>query len=238
MKHTLTLAALAQSSAFAFVAAITIVAMLSMVFLVIEPKVSRGQVDVSNSFFIRQTITAESSFTAEPTNVTMVGPINGVTGGNATGTSQFTVRSSNANGYYVEIDFEDNGTPEAMLGDRDLSQAIRDYGGDVAGQPSLNWTASTAAQFGYKVLSSTTADTAQSFRDNGSSCNQAAGSQTADRCWKSPSTTPFEIVRRTGPAVTGATSTIQFKVHVPNGATPVPTAQTYTATATLSLFII
>lgn len=238
MKHTITLASLAQSGAFAFTAAITIIAMLSMGFLVIEPKVSRGQVDVSNSFFIRQTITAESSFTAEPTNVTMVGPINGVTGGNATGTSQFTVRSSNANGYYVTIAFENNSTPEAMIGDSNASQAIRDYDGDVAGQPSLSFTASTAAQFAYKILSSTTADTAQSFRDNGTTCNQSAGAQTTDRCWKSPSTTAFEIVRRTSPATTGATSSIQFKVHVPNGATPVPTAQTYTATATLSLFII
>lgn len=238
MKHTISLTSLTQSGAFAFISAITIIAMLGMGFLVIEPRVSRGQVDISNEFRIRQTITAESSFLVEPVNVTMVGDLSGVTGGNSTGTTQFAVGSNNAAGYFVQIDFEDNGTAHAMSGDVDDSQALRNYSGDVAGQPSLNFTASTASQFAYKVTSTTSSDTAQSFRDNGTTCNQSAGSQTANRCWKAPSTSPFEIVRRTSAAPTGATSTIQFRVHVPNAAIPAPAAQTYTATATLSLFLI
>lgn len=228
---------LTQNATYALVAAMTILASLFAGFFMAEPSISYGQVATSNDFYIRQTITAESSFLVQPTDVTASGTINGVTGGNATGSTQFVVQSNNATGYYVEIDFFDNVGATAMRGDVTGSESLRDYSGDVTGQPSFNFTASTAAQFAYTVISSTTADTDDSFDYNGGSCNQASFDNADGSCWKAPSTSGFQIIDRGLPATSGATSSIQFKIHVPNGAVPVPSAETYTATATLSLFL-
>lgn len=222
-----------------FMFACTAMLILVSVFMTFEPKISRGQADTTPEFRIRQTILAESSFLVDPVNVTMAGSINGLTGGNATGTTQFAVLSNNAAGYRVEIDFFDNGTPQAMIGDVDQNESIRNYLGDVGGFPSYNFTTNAGAQFAYSVVSSSTQDTADAFLHNGSNaCNTPLGSDLGERCWKSPSVTPFEIVNRGSAAPTGATTTLQFRVHVPNAATPALTAQTYTATATLSLFNI
>lgn len=223
-----------QSALYALTASCVTVTMLFAAFFLAEPAISHGQVDTA-TFRIRQTITSESSFLVNPSNINMTGSINGVTGGQATGTTQFVVQSNNTNGYYVEIAFFNNGTSEAMLGDVSASESLRDYDGDVAGQPSFGYTASSAAQFAYTVTSSTTADTDQSFLNDFADCN-TGGNQTPNTCWKAPSTAGFRIVDRSGPAITGATSTITFNVTVPSGATPVPVAETYTATATLSLF--
>lgn len=224
-----------QSALYAVTSTGVIISLLFATFFLIEPSISHGQADTA-TFRVRQTITDETSFLVNPTNVDMAGNINGVTGGNATGTTQFVVQSNNSTGYYVEIAFFDNGTEQAMLGDVSASEALRDYSGDVGGQPSKNFTASTAAQFAYTVISSSTADTDDSFDYTGT-CNQAATNNADGTCWKSPTTTAFRIVDKGSASVTGATSSIQFKVNVPSGAVPVPQAETYTATATLSLFI-
>jgi hypothetical protein len=226
---------LAQKTTFAIVTSIVLLALLCGSFFVLEPSISYGQADTAD-FRIRQTITDETSFLVDPTNVTMSSSINGLTGGNATGTTQFVVRSNNASGYYVEIDFFDNAGAYAMRGDEDGGAQILDYTGDVTGQPSYNFITTTAAQFAYSNYSSTTSDTDDSFLNNGTLCNTST-TQTIGRCWKAPSTTGFRIVDRGTAATSGATSTMYFKVNVPSGASPVPTAQTYTATATLSVFV-
>ena len=232
---TQTLTSLAvHNSVQAAAATATIVSLLLAGFFFAEPRISHGN-DTAD-FYVRQTITDETSFLVDPGNVTMNGSISGITGGNATGSSRFVVKSNNASGYYVEIDFFDNAGAYAMRGDEDGGAQIRDYGGDVTGQPSYNWTASTASQFAYTLNSSTTLDTDDSFLNNGSNTCNTGSTQTFGKCWKAPSTTGFRVVDRTTAATTGATSTLYFKVNVPSSANPTPTAQTYTATATLSVF--
>lgn len=223
-----------QSALYALTASTVIVTMMFAGYFLAEPTIGHGQVDTS-TFNIRQTIVDETSFLVPPANVTMSGSINGVTGGQATGTTQFSVISNNSTGYYVEIDFFDNATDHAMLGDVTASEALRDYGASGM-QPTYGYTASTAAQFAYTVTSLTSTDTDPSFLHNGAACGTGGVTQTANTCWMAPSTTPFRIVDRSTAAITGATSTITFNVTVPSGATPVPSAETYTATATLSLF--
>jgi hypothetical protein len=232
--HLVTTHAVSSAALQAAVSASLIVTLLFAGFMIAEPRISHGQSD-TKTFRIRQTITDETSFLVAPSNVTMVGTVYGITGGSATGTSKFVVKSNNSTGYYVEISYLHGGT-QAMVGDRDGGAQLRDYTGDVAGEPSYNFTASTAAQFAYTVNSSTTADTDASFKNNGTACNTGS-TQTYGKCWKKPTLAAFRIISRTTPATTGATSTIYFKVHVPSGAAPIPTGQTYTATATLSLFI-
>ncbi len=216
----------------------TVLALLLASFFLIEPTVGRGQASDTDEFLVTQVITGESSFLIPTPDVSMVGPIAGVTGGQATGTTDFVITSNNSNGYTVEIAFNDNGTEEAMRGNSSLSSAIRDYGGDVTGEPSYGYTASSAAQFAYTVTSDTPGDTDQSFfHDVGeTACNELGGVQTGAPCWKSPTTTGFRIVDTNNAAVTGATSTITFSVVVPGSAVPTPVADTYTATVTLSVF--
>jgi hypothetical protein len=232
MKTQLTTHIITKAAAQAGVAATLMVTLLTAGFFVLEPKIGHGAESID--FRIRQTITDETSFTVDPSNVTMQGSgISGVTGGTATGTTGFVVTSNNASGYSVTIDFFDNAGLYAMRGDEDGGAQIRDYALG-AGTPTYNMTASTAAQFAYSVHSSTTADTAAPFWTNGTTCASGTGSA-AGKCWKLPSTVATEVVDRTTAASSGATSTLYFKVHVPASSNPTPTAQTYTATATLSV---
>jgi hypothetical protein len=224
-----------QSAMYALLASVAALSVLFIGFFLAEPAISHGQEDTS-TFTIQQTITGESSFTVPPTDVTMAGSINGLTGGNATGTTQFVVTSNNSSGYYVEIAFFDNGNGAALAGDVTGSNALRDYDGDNVGEPSKNWSASTSAQFAYTVTSSSSADTDPSFfHDGGANCN--TGSLQTSYCWKAPAVAGFRIVDTSDAALTGATSSVQFKINVPNAAAPSPQAETYTATATLSLFV-
>jgi hypothetical protein len=227
-----------QQAAFAAGLAAAGLGLLMVMHVAAEPQISHSQSDTAD-FTVRQTVTAESSFLVPPTNVTMDGSINGITGGQATGSSQFVVLTNNTAGFRVDISFEDNGSANAMIGDANGNLALRNYDGDVGGQPSSGYSASTtAALFAYSVVSTSTADTAQSFLEDAGVCNVALGSGGTDgvSCWKSPAVAPFTIVRREAAATTGATSTVLFNVTVPNSANPTPEAQTYTATATLSLF--
>jgi hypothetical protein len=231
MKTQLNTHIITRAATQAGVAATLMVTILTAGFFVLEPRISHGDENVD--FYIRQTITDETVFYTNPSNVSMAGNLSGITGGTATGSTQFKVTSNNASGYSVTIAFFNNAGLYAMRGDEDGGAQIRDYAAG-AGTPTLNLTASTAAQFAFSINSSTSADTAAPFWTDGASCAAGVGSSHG-KCWKLPSTSSVEVVDRTTAATTGATSTLLFKVHVPSSANPVPTAQTYTATATLSV---
>ena len=209
---------------------------VAILFTLVEPQVTHSQ--VTETFTIKTSVVGESSFLVPPSDVVMTGTLNGLTGGSATGSTQFVVQSNSVSGYTVDISFEDNGSGNAMIGDTTGNQAIVDYEGDEAGpEPSFGLATSTSAQFAYTVLSTTTSDTVQSFRASGGSCNEGAGTAVGT-CWKAPDVGDFPIIARGGVATDGATSTIVFNVTIPNNPTPVPAAEGYTATATLSLLTI
>ena len=199
--------------------------MLTLSFTLLEPTVTRA---ITNTFIVTQSITAEISFLATSSAVTMVGSIAGITGGNATGTTQVVVQTNSAGGYNMTLSF--SGTP-AMRGNATGNTGIIDYG--TSSIPTFNFVASSSAVFAYRVSATTTSDVAQAFLNNGTSCNAGAAS-TANTCWMGPSTTPMTIINRTVAATTSATTTIQFRVNVPNNPTPSLQSDTYTATATLT----
>lgn len=225
-----------QSMTYSLFASVTIAALLLLAYFAAEPSITRAQLaDTSNDFVISQTITDESSFLVQPANVTMDGSLNGISGGTANGSTTFSVQSNNSSGYTVSISFFDNGTEGAMLGSETADESIRDFQDGIT-EPVFAFTASSAAQFGYTVESLTPGDTDASFLDDGASNCASGATQTADSCWMAPTSTSFQIVDRDASASTGATSTLKFRVVVPNNPNPVPTAETYYATATLSLF--
>lgn len=202
-------------------------------FFFLEPKV--GQAVTSGPFTITQTITDEISFLVNAANVVATGTINGITGGTANGTTTAVVRTNSNTGYYMEIAFYNNGTDNAMLGNNSLSESIHDYVSSSTTVPDYNFsTASTSAVFAYTVDAVDPSDVDQSFVHNGAACDLGSTPGGGGNCWMGPSTSGFRIIDRGTAAANGATSTINFRIHVPNGPTPSLVADTYTATATLT----
>ena len=222
-----------ESLAFAAVA----VSFMATSYFVVEPQVGLGQATTSGPFTIRTTIVEEISFLVGAANVTATGSINGMTGGTANGSTTVVVRTNDSQGYNMTIAFFNNGTSEAMRGDNTLSTAIRDYPSS-AGQPTYTFsTASTSSVFAYTVSAVDSLDVEQSFLHNGTNaCNQAAGTANATStfCWMEPTVSAFEFIRRGTSATGGSTSTIHFRIHVPNNPAPGVVSDTYTATATLT----
>ena len=222
------------------IAAVVIVAVLMAGYFFVEPQVGRAQ-DTSGPFTINQQIIGETSFIVDAVNTTLSGSLNGITGGTANGSTTVVVQTNSPTGYVMDIAFFNNGTPETMRGRVSGSSAIRDYIASSTGSTTnpyeptfLFSTASTAAVFAYTVSAADSSDLDQSFLNNGTTCNSGAG-YTVDRCWMTPATTTFKIIDRDTDAVTGATSTLHFRVHVPNNPSPGVVADTYTATATLTV---
>lgn len=233
-----TLLRLTKHAWFAVAASVVIVMLAFASFIVAEPQISHSQTltDTAN-FTITQTITGESTFLVEPTNVSMVGDINGLTGGNATGSTQFVVQSNNASGYYVNIAFDyTHGGQYALIGDSG-SEDIFDYGFGNA-EPDFGFAPEPNASFAYTVEASTTPSLIDdSFEHNNTdTCGGGGGNTTPGLCWMTPSSTQFRIIDSAVAAPVGATSSLTFRVNVPSGASPAPAAETYTATATLSLY--
>ncbi len=222
------LVALQQS----IVATLLIVALACMTFFVVEPNV--GQAIDSGPFTIKQTITGEISFLVDAANVTMTGSINGVTGGTSNGTTSVKVTTNNSNGYTMSIAFATNTTPNAMLGDVSLSESIHDYPASSSEPTYGFYTASTSAVFAYTATADNTSDVDQSFQDNGAGLCNTPGSSNPGVCWMEPSQSSFQIINRGSAAVSGATSTINFRVYVPNAPSPALVTDVYTATATLT----
>ena len=215
-----------------------IVALLAVSgFLLAEPRV--GQAVDSSEFTIKQTITGEISFSTQPVSVGMNGSLNGMTGGTSNGSTTVVVKTNSTSGYTMDIAFEDNGQGVTMLGDNISSftrDSIKDHP-DSSGQPFFNFaTPTSSALFGYNINASRAADLDPSFLNDGTNCNAGSGN-TVDRCWMRPSTTAFRIINRNIAAPNGATTTINFRVVVPNNPVPGIGTDVYTATATLTALI-
>lgn len=216
------------------ITALIAVLLLAGAYFAMEPSILAAQASDSGTFTIQQTIGDAISITV-PSSVAMVGTIDGVAGGNATGTAEIVVSTNDPDGYSMTISFE-NAT-SSMRGNTTGSVALRDYNPVDLNRNTPDYefsVATTAAQFAYTVNASSSGDVVQLFRDNDTSCNQGAGSPDINKCWFRPSDANVELINRTSAASDGATSTIKFKVVVPNAPSPALQADIYTATATLT----
>jgi hypothetical protein len=217
-----------------FLATFIIVTLIASCFFMFEPRV--GMAVTSGPFTVKQTVTAEISFLVDASNVTMSGSINGITGGTSNGTTTAVVRTNNPTGYIMSIAFANNTTANAMLGDTTANESIRDYTASSSEPTYTFHTSSSSAVFAYTASAANTSDLDQSFKDDGSGlCNSGSNDTSGySTCWMEPSTSGFQIVDRGTDAPSGATTTVNFRVYVPNSPSPSLQADTYTATATLT----
>lgn len=218
----------------AFIATLVFALLGMFSYLLLEPVVSHSQTSNPHDFIVTQSITDEISFLVEAADVTMIGSIQGLSGGYASGTTFAVVQTNDPQGYSMTLAFSDDPAMNANA----TSSSINNYSPAAAGVPDYAWVDNTTgqpAEFGYTVRASTTSDLDQSFLDNGSVCNTGS-SDTGGiaSCWLNPSTTTETIINRSTPAADGATTSISFKVAVPSNPSPALPADTYTATGTLT----
>ncbi len=215
-----------------FVATLIVALLVVFSFLNLEPTVGRA---ISSNFVVSQQITNEISFIATTSATTMVGSIAGLTGGYATGTNLTVVNTNNPTGYNMTIAFPTTTSGRAMQAS---STAYIDDYLPAGGAPTstdftfTDPTTGTAARFGYTVRASTSGEVSSFFMNNGSACNTGS-TETDNRCWARPTTTPVTIINSSNPN-SSSTSTIKFRVSVPSNPSPSLPAAFYYATGTLT----
>lgn len=213
----------------ALVATLLIVALGISTFFAFEPSVGRG---ATTQFTVTQQVTGDISVNVTNNAISMVGTVSGLTGGYATGTTQAIVLTNNATGYYMTLAFSST-TAMKLNG---ASSTINNYS-QAGANPDFSWqdnASGGAGEFGYTVIASSSADLDNSFKNDTSNCNSGSN-MTADRCWATPSNVAEQIAITSGPTpVGGSTTTIKFKVAVPNSPSPALPSGFYVATGTLT----
>ncbi len=200
---------------------------LSVMFVMAEPTLGLA---IEDQFTVNQTVTSEISFATNAADVTMTPSLGGITGGTSNGTTTVIVKTNDSSGYTMTIKAS---TSPAMQGNTQGS-SIADYTPASASIPDFTYSVPSGQEFGYTVSASTTADLAQKFLDNGTTCNTgSADTGTSASCWYNLSTVATStILRTTATPASGSTSSIAFKLTINSGGFVVE--DTYTATATLT----
>lgn len=134
--------------------------------------------------------------------------INIVSGGIASTSAVFSVVTNNSSGYTMQIKASTNPALKGTTFD------FNDYG-TFAAIPDYTWSvANTDAEFGFTPEGS---DISDRYRDNGVSCNQAAGADVADACWNNLSTAYATIAGSTVPNYpAGSDTTVKVRAEVGN----------------------
>jgi hypothetical protein len=202
-------------------------------FAAVEPAIGFGATATSTSqFTISQTVGPEISFATPATNVTMAPALGGVTGGDATGTTQVVVFTNDHLGYQMTIQASSS---VGMIGNTNPANSIPAYVPGTAGVPDFNFTVpANAARFGYTVEASTTAEATAFFKNNGTICNAGAANGLG-HCWLNATTTPFFVIDTSAATVaSGSTSTLKFHVKINANPAPAIPDDAYVATTTLT----
>jgi hypothetical protein len=127
------------------------------------------------------------SLSVSTTSVQMLPSINGLTGGEATGTFSTTVTTDNLAGYSLYV----NASTSPALNSG--SGSFADYTPVSTDIPDYVWSIpATSSEFGFSPEGS---DISQKFKNNGSSACATGTSDTIDSCWYNFSTVP-ELISR------------------------------------------
>lgn len=219
----------------AFVATVFIAALGALVFFTAEPSVGRSAVEV---FEVHQTISGAISFYASTTDITMVGTLDGLSGGTSYGTTTAIVRTNNSGGYQMVVTFAST-APMIRNGGGGVISTYR-YSTSTASYPSGFDTSVSNAQIGFTVNASNTTEISPVFTHSGTLCGTSNnGSFTVNNCWRGASSTNVaastQLILTSAPTPSsGSTSTMQFRITIPNNPSPAVPDGTYTATATLT----
>ena len=208
---------------------------ISAVFVIAEPAVSFGAGSTQfDQFTISQGVTAEVSFKTPATNVVMAPTIGGMTGGDATGTTQVVITTNDHLGYQMTIQASSSA---GMVGNVN-GGTIPAYVPSTPGVPDYNFTVpANGAYFGYTVEASTTADLTAFFKNNGTACNTGS-SNGLGHCWLNATTTAFYLAdTSSATAASGSTTTLKFHVRIMSNPSPTIPDDTYVATTTLTALV-
>ena len=197
-------------------------------FTVVEPSIGFGSTNT-----VSQTVTTELAIVTPATNISLSPSIDVSTGGSASGQTQIVVATNDHLGYSMTIQASSS---LGMIGNASSTKYIPAYVTSVPGIPDYNFNVpANAGYFGYTVEASTTSDLADSFKDNAGVCGSSIGTDTANKCWISATSTAYTLINRTNETLlSGSTTTLKFLVVI--NANPVPGIinDTYVATTTLT----
>jgi hypothetical protein len=163
-----------------------------------------------------------------PANVTLTPNISGLTGGNAYGTSTWTVITNNNTGFNMTL----KASSSPALQGNTQGDSFANYTLTGTTTPEYTWSvAVSAAEFGYTVEPASTTDAVQDFLDNGASLCGTGSSQTSYTCWLEASTTAKTIINRsTETNAAGQAESVGFRAQ--SGSSAFKIQDTYTATTT------
>lgn len=226
---------LLNSAQSAFVAALLVLALGVSTFFAFEPSIGQS---AEENFIVTQTVSGAISFLASTSPVVMVGTLDGLSGGTSWGTTTSKVRTNNSTGYNMTLKFASI-TPMTRNGGGGVIASFL-YSTSTATYP-IDFTTNVAnAQFGFSANASNTSEISTVFVSTGGICGTASGGTFVNNvCWRGASTTnaaaTTEIIRSSAPTpASGSTSTLQFRITIPNNPSPAVPDGVYTATATLT----
>jgi len=196
-------------------------------FVLLEPQLTKGVTDDTTvSLVVEDEITLVCSSTAA-----LAPNIASVSGGTATSTFLCTIETTDASGYNLNI----KKSQKLMIADvanqrfDDISIATTtwDFPAPGAGNETFGFCVNSAAS---------TTDIVQTFLDNGANtCDQAAGSVTAWKCWTGITTTAATTsvaIRATATPIGGVT--IEFGLRAVAGGSNSLTSGNYYTTTTVT----
>ncbi len=197
-------------------------------YILVEPSITNGAESI-----VSQVVTTELSFVTPATNVVLSPSIDVSLGGQANGGTQVIVLTNDHLGYSMTVTASSS---LGMIGVANSSQYIPAYVSSSPGTPDFTFsTPANTAYYGYTVEASTTSDLTSAFKDSASVCGSAIGSDTADRCWIAATSTAYTIINRSSVTpLSGATTTLKFKVVINANPSPAIENDIYVATTTLT----
>jgi hypothetical protein len=157
-------------------------------------------------------------------DVVMSPSIGGVSGGTSNGSTNVTVTTDSQSGY--ELMIKASSSPALVSG----SNSFADYT-PAGAAPDYNFLINASdSEFGFTPEG---ADIVDRYLDNGATCNQPSGSDTANQCWDPLSTSNVVISQSTsGNHPSGTLTTLKFRAQ--SGSSHIQPAGEYVGTTTVT----